>query len=283
MPGKYERLDGLNSDDEVEDRPFTPDELSLLRRVKSCGTVFLIILLSLSLALNIWALFLQTQPRPDGEKESLCSALEQQRSPYTGLAFDTPIEYALSTNYTSDNESLADGAWDSLSLDSMVIAPTITWAQEKGLPDSWPFPWDANRRIYFVKVYHQLHCLKNIRRAFKQLLSHDANAIPFSHVEHCLDTLRQDLMCRADDTPMPSLRLVNGAGEGQIRQCKDFEKLVAWTKHPDRDACYRRLSDSRPPLRSIDRYAFCGAQSQHFEAMNRYFEVFGFPEVADEG
>ncbi|PYH43483.1 uncharacterized protein BP01DRAFT_300688, partial [Aspergillus saccharolyticus JOP 1030-1] len=196
-----------------------------------------------------------------------------------GLAFDVPTRYTLSTDYTSDNHTRADRMWDSLSLDSMVIAPTIDWAREMGLPDSWDFPWDPKRKIYFVKVYHQLHCLKNIRRAFKQLLSNKDHPLPIGHVEHCLDTLRQDLMCHADDTPMPSLQLVNGAGEGQIRQCKDFDKLVAWTKHPDRDACYKRLSDDRPPLRSIDRYAFCPADSEHLETMSRYFEKYGYPEM----
>lgn len=49
-------------------------------------------------------------------------------------------------------------------MDPMVIAPTWEWAQSKGLSDSWAFPWDPNRRIYFIKVFHQLHCLVSNRR-----------------------------------------------------------------------------------------------------------------------
>ncbi|KAJ5405736.1 fluconazole resistance protein 1 [Penicillium sp. CMV-2018d] len=143
--------------------------------------------------------------------------------------------------------------WDSINLDAMVIAPTIEWAQEMGLTDSWDFPWDRKRKIYFLKVIHQMHCLKNIRRAVKQLMSKEENNVKFAHIEHCLDTLRQDLMCKADDTPMPSLELVNAAGEGQVLKCKNFDKLVAWAKHPDRDACYKRGNDYEPPLHSIDR------------------------------
>ncbi|KAJ5686018.1 hypothetical protein N7536_008637 [Penicillium majusculum] len=63
----------------------------------------------------------------------------------------------------------------------------------------------------------------------------------------------QDLMCKADDTPMPSIELVNAAGEGQVLKCKNFDKLIAWAKHPDRDACYKRGNDYEPPLHSIDR------------------------------
>ncbi|OQD98666.1 hypothetical protein PENSOL_c008G07706 [Penicillium solitum] len=111
--------------------------------------------------------------------------------------------------------------WDGINLDAMVIAPTIEWAQDMGLTDSWDFPWDPKRKIYFLKVIHQLHCL--------------------------------DLMCKADDTPMPSIELVNAAGEGQVLKCKNFDKLIAWAKHPDRDACYKRGNDYEPPLHSIDR------------------------------
>ncbi|CAI7631838.1 unnamed protein product [Penicillium discolor] len=147
----------------------------------------------------------------------------------------------------------SDKMWDSINLDAMVIAPTIEWAQDMGLTDSWDFPWDPKRKIYFLKVIHQLHCLKNIRRAVKQLMSKEENNVKFTHIEHCLDTLRQDLMCKADDTPMPSLELVNAAGEGQVLKCKNFDKLIAWAKHPDRDACYQRGNDYQPPLHSIDR------------------------------
>ncbi|KUM64156.1 hypothetical protein ACN42_g2937 [Penicillium freii] len=84
-------------------------------------------------------------------------------------------------------------------------------------------------------------------------MSKEENNVKFAHIEHCLDTLRQDLMCKADDTPMPSLELINAAGEGQVLKCKNFDKLVAWAKHPDRDACYKRGNDYEPPLHSIDR------------------------------
>ena len=83
-------------------------------------------------------------------------------------------------------------------------------------------------------------------------------------------------MCKADDTPMPSLELVNAAGEGQVLKCKNFDKLVAWAKHPDRDACYKRGNDYEPPLHSIDRYAFCPPSSEHFPIMSQYFKDRGY-------
>ncbi|KAK1139856.1 hypothetical protein N8T08_011101 [Aspergillus melleus] len=193
------------------------------------------------------------------------------------LGYDKQIPYAHDTEYTSSNETHADYMWDSLNIDPMIIAPTLEWAESMNLPASWVFPWDPNRRIYFVKVFHQLHCLKVMRRSFHDLRTDGESPIPVGHVEHCLDSLRQDLMCAADDTPMPSLELLNGSGEGQMMQCKDFDKIVAWTQAPERNACYKRLitSDYRPIVHSIERYAFCPADSPHFAAMSRYFEEHG--------
>ncbi|KAJ5088031.1 hypothetical protein N7456_011647 [Penicillium angulare] len=82
-------------------------------------------------------------------------------------------------------------------------------------------------------------------------------------------------MCKADDTPMPSLLPVNGAGEGQVMKCKNLDKLFAWAKHPDRDACYRRLSEFDPPSNSIERYAFCEPDSQYYPTMSQFFEGYG--------
>lgn len=80
-----------------------------------------------------------------------------------GLAFDVPTRYFLHTEYNGDNMTHSDKMWDSINLDAMVIAPTIEWAQDMGLTDSWDFPWDPKRKIYFMKVIHQLHCLVSKR------------------------------------------------------------------------------------------------------------------------
>lgn len=62
------------------------------------------------------------------------------------------------------------------------------------------------------------------------------------HIVHCLDNIRSDLMCAADDTPryipvdahtaQPPKRL----SEGQERQCRDWKKLERWAK--EHDSCF---------------------------------------------
>ncbi|CAK47177.1 hypothetical protein AAWM_04785 [Aspergillus awamori] len=244
-------------------------------RFPSWTNALLLLGLLFSLSLNVgWFVFQKGHNVPIQDLDP-DAAMAKQRSPYTGLAWDTHKPYSHHSEYTSENATHADEMWESLSMDPMVIAPTWEWAQSKGLSDSWAFPWDSNRRIYFIKVFHQLHCLKLMRHSYHELWSGQESSIPAPHIEHCLDSLRQDLMCKADDTPMPSLQLLNGGGEGQQMQCKDFDKLVAWSKAPERNACYKRLTDYKPIVHSIERYAFCPEDSEHYPTMSKYFEEHG--------
>ncbi|KAJ5239324.1 MFS multidrug transporter [Penicillium chermesinum] len=198
-----------------------------------------------------------------------------QKSPYTGLGYDVEVPYTHHTKYTSHNLTEANEAWEGLSIDPMVIAPTKEEQASLGLPESWQFPWDSNRNIYFVKVFHQMHCLKVMRKTYHELWAGEEGSIPPGHIEHCLDTLRQDLMCKADDTPMPSLELLNGGGENQNMHCKNFDKLVEWTQAPERNACYKRLTDYKTIVHSIERYAFCPRDSEHYDTMDQYFKEHG--------
>jgi hypothetical protein len=139
----------------------------------------LIVALLVSASLNGWWLLSGGQRRVESKKLSVTERMATLRSPYcttlrckfpiilgrrlipiaAGLAYDTLVSYGHHTDYTSDNKTFADEMWDNLSIDPLVIAPTPEWIEEMGLPPSWDFPWDSNRKIYFIKVFHQLHCL----------------------------------------------------------------------------------------------------------------------------
>lgn len=96
------------------------------------------------------------------------------------------------------------------------------------------------------------------------------------HVYHCLDSLRQDLMCSADDTPMPVTTLPDKIGVDQIRTCRDFDALVQWTKEPNRFPCYYRpVDDPRKPRQQIEAYGYCKEGSPYFEAQEAYFAKWG--------
>jgi len=65
----------------------------------------------------------------------------------------------------------------------------------------------------------------------------------WGHVLHCMDSLRQDVICNADDTP----RVTNDdpkpdSGQGQMLQCRSFDKLNAWAR--EYSACFKAVNQT---------------------------------------
>jgi len=51
------------------------------------------------------------------------------------------------------------------------------------------------------------------------------------HIRHCIDLIRQSLMCQPDTTIELKDEEVGGVtGFGTEHQCKDWEQLIQWTK-----------------------------------------------------
>ncbi|TAQ84694.1 hypothetical protein B7494_g6983 [Chlorociboria aeruginascens] len=85
---------------------------------------------------------------------------------------------------------------------------------------------------------------------------------PREHTLHCLNILREAIVCDADDTPRYTGRLNDQAeeehptsGVGQVRTCKDWSKLVDWANK--NSACFKAINYSNPDFPNIDRYKFC--------------------------
>ncbi|PKK42869.1 hypothetical protein CI102_11916, partial [Trichoderma harzianum] len=84
---------------------------------------------------------------------------------------------------------------------------------------------------YPLSAFHQLHCLKMIRKHYTSLFNKVALNDPVdNHVEHCFDYLRQSIMCAADMTiekarvdPDGHRRAVDGWET--THQCRDWGKV----------------------------------------------------------
>jgi hypothetical protein len=78
-----------------------------------------------------------------------------------GLTFDTLIPYHTSTDYwgLDVNQSISDASWDVLDTNPMAISLHDNYAKKVGLGPSTRFPWDTERSIYYLKGFHDLHCL----------------------------------------------------------------------------------------------------------------------------
>ena len=110
-----------------------------------------------------------------------------------------------------------------------------------------------------------------MRKMVIDLKAGNESIITWEHYQHCLDALRQDIMCIADDTPMHGV-IGRGIGDGQVVQCRDWNKLIAWTQAPKRNACYRSLDDYRTVAHSLERHAFCPEGSPYYEVSRAYFQ-----------
>ncbi|KAI1208030.1 uncharacterized protein F4807DRAFT_468906 [Annulohypoxylon truncatum] len=82
-----------------------------------------------------------------------------------------------------------------------------------------------------LAVYHQLHCLDAIRSGYWAAIdgiepNHHARP---AHVRHCIDYLRQSLMCHAD-TNLESINpdLGGVTGFDSERTCRNYDRVTAW-------------------------------------------------------
>ncbi|KAI0432349.1 hypothetical protein F5Y09DRAFT_353642 [Xylaria sp. FL1042] len=195
---------------------------------------------------------------------------------YSGLEYNKLVEFHAKTDWQSENATVADALWDSIDISPITVAISKKWAAEHGLPESNTFYWDEDKALYHIKGIHGMHCLKYLRhfiiksgREGKPLASHVVE-----HMGHCLDSLRQDIMCTADDTLMPGL-VEHRLGDKQILQCRDWEALNRWAKDPERDSCFQQISDYKHVAHNLERHAVCPPGSQYDEVSRKYFEIHG--------
>ena len=78
---------------------------------------------------------------------------------------------------------------------------------------------------------------------------------------------------------MPVNSTKNSFGDGQYLQCRDWEKLVEWTQHPDRQACYNNFDDYHDWRPSLELFSYCPNDSKYSSVVSKYFEKFGHEKL----
>lgn len=94
---------------------------------------------------------------------------------------------------------------------------------------------------------------------------------PLYHVYHCLDALRQEVLCDADDTPR-----YTGMGQAdkasathQIRLCKDWGHMEAWAL--ENSACWRYFDEKDAPGDTLEQYRYCPEGSPYITKIQQLF------------
>lgn len=135
------------------------------------------------------------------------------------------VEFRWRTPYSSPNDTEADALWDAISPAHGHIAVDHKWAKEHNWRESMSVPGtNGTKGLYLLESYHQLHCLRIVRKVLLQLVNGSPPSYPIQHARHCLDYFRQFVMCHADNTPLYTIG-DHTAGNGQIHLCRDWDAL----------------------------------------------------------
>lgn len=63
----------------------------------------------------------------------------------------------------SNNERERSELLEGLDTSAGEISDDAGWAEELQLPDSTPFFWDQDLRIYLLNGFHRLHCIVGLK------------------------------------------------------------------------------------------------------------------------
>ncbi|KAJ8489377.1 hypothetical protein ONZ45_g11588 [Pleurotus djamor] len=112
----------------------------------------------------------------------------------------------------------------------------IPKSQAAHLPNSTEvIPGDEDHYIVELDVFHELHCLNRIRKAlFPAHYPDDTMDDPqiAEHISHCLDSVRQSLMCSSDVSTIVwkwDEKHHQAFPKGSVvHRCRDFDQIKEW-------------------------------------------------------
>ena len=190
----------------------------------------------------------------------------------------------------SNNDRERSELWEGLDTSAGEISVDAGWAQGHQLPESTPFFWDQDRRIYLVNGFHSLHCIvscealksedrdglltrfsqRKVRRSVTLAHHGKTQLDSYGHLVHCMDHLLQDILCWADDTPMYTSQTPGAmTGLGQTRMCRSWEELSNWAT--SQSSCFAYINETQGVNAVIERFQFCPRGSPYSKSMRQYF------------
>lgn len=142
--------------------------------------------------------------------------------------------------FMGDPSPEVDEAWDDLT--SGLLIDYDDPNNEYGL-EGRTFRWPNSDKYFMgLGVYHALHCLNRVRKALHQdyypFEDHPGEPPIKMHTGHCIEHLRQSLLCHADLTPLYG-RLTDASGDKlafaaadlyETHTCRNFTRIHEWTR-----------------------------------------------------
>ncbi|QDS76522.1 hypothetical protein FKW77_005911 [Venturia effusa] len=159
--------------------------------------------------------------------------------------FKMPYHYTTTQTFTVNKTDLhlalntneANFYWLNITRDHRngLISLPLSQTKPLGLEGSGP-KTAPGESVFQVDMFHQLHCLQRIRSdliSAKWLYQLNPNRTDTDessrHTLHCVDYLRQAVMCQGDMT-LVSTGVDLEFDHSPPRQCRDFEAIGRWVK-----------------------------------------------------
>ncbi|KAE9364904.1 hypothetical protein N431DRAFT_446621 [Stipitochalara longipes BDJ] len=134
-------------------------------------------------------------------------------------------------NFISNDLTVSNKYWATLfPKGDGTVALNKSQVAAMGLPPSTQKEDDPELSVYLIAQFHQLHCLSQVRWVMQSYYFNSTFELmqgSWDHTRHCLDIIRQRLICAADETLMAKVGDA-APGVGQSRTCKNFEALKEW-------------------------------------------------------
>ncbi|KAL5355025.1 hypothetical protein BJX96DRAFT_170277 [Aspergillus floccosus] len=140
------------------------------------------------------------------------------------------------TPYMGPPSDAYDKAWEGLYNYGIIKIPQSDAAQL--INRTIPLASEPGMYVVELDVFHQLHCLHHLH---KKAWGHDMGVNMsdpkevedfWTHLDHCSDSLRQNLMCSSDVSTIHWLwgeKVQRWQADGRVvHTCRDFEAIRAW-------------------------------------------------------
>lgn len=164
---QYQPLSGIDEDEGKEQAFIQGEGTSRKMRFPSAFALCAVALL-VSVAVNILLLINNTRLHDTSRDSGRTKYSKEPCHRYClfltragGINFDTMVPFQSYSDYWNPNisDEITDANWDAIDTNPMAISLHDDFAKQVGLGPSTRFPWDTERSIYYIKGFHDLHCL----------------------------------------------------------------------------------------------------------------------------
>ncbi|RAH54431.1 hypothetical protein BO85DRAFT_103687 [Aspergillus piperis CBS 112811] len=229
---KYKELDEDNESGALLTQTRTRDHRSL--RQPTLSRLLLYISLGFSIFINLLGLLYAIRHSNDIVIPNPLFSPANKLIKYRTVTFESG--FAKKTPYMGPPTEAYDKAWEDLYNYGIIKIPQSEAAQLV----NYTMPLASEPGMYMVEldVFHQLHCLHHLH---KKAWGHDMGVNMsdpedvenfWTHLDHCSDSIRQNLMCSSDLSTIHWLWVEEDQiwkADGRVMHtCRDFEAIRGW-------------------------------------------------------